>query len=77
MRGIEGTYWEEKVYNVHQAQDHVGNFRLMVAVAGEDQKRRDDVVGEHLPVVLSSLLNIDNHNLLQPKCVLDENVPFG
>lgn len=72
----EGTYWEEKVHDVHQAKDHVTDFRLVIAVAGEYQECRNDVMGEHLPVVLPLLLNVDYHDLLQPECVLDEGIPF-
>jgi hypothetical protein len=70
------TYWEEKIYNVHQAQNHVSDFRLMVTVTCEYQHRRDDVVGEHLPVVLPSLLDIDHQYLLQPEGILNKNVPL-
>ena len=48
----------------------------MVAVAGENQHGRDNVMCEHLPVVLSPFLDVDDHDLLQPKCVLREDVPF-
>lgn len=48
----------------------------MVSVAREDQKRSDNVVREHLPMVFSSLLDVDNEYLLQPEGVLDKNVPF-
>ena len=48
----------------------------MVSVAREDQKCSDNVVREHLPMVFSSLLDVDNEYLLQPEGVLDQNVPF-
>jgi len=48
----------------------------VVPVACEDQKGRDNVVREHLPIVFSLLLDVDDHNLLEPKGVLDEGVPF-
>lgn len=49
----------------------------MVSVAREDQKRSDNVVREHLPMVFSPLLDVDNEYLLQPEGVLDQNVPFS
>lgn len=49
----------------------------MVSVAREDQKRSDNVVREHLPMVFSPLLDVDNEYLLQPESVLDQNVPFS
>ena len=73
---MKETYWEKNVHNIHYAEDHVGDFRLVVAITGEYQARRDNVVGEHLPMVLPPLLNVDDHDLLQPECILDEDVPF-
>ncbi len=34
------------------------------------------MVAEHLPMVFPTLLDIDNHDLLEPETVLDENVKF-
>ncbi len=34
------------------------------------------MVREHLPVVFSPLFDVDDHDLLKPEGVLDENVPF-
>jgi len=48
----------------------------VVSVAREDQKCSDNVVREHLPMVFSPLLDVDNEYLLQPEGVLDQNVPF-
>jgi len=48
----------------------------VVSVAREDQKGCDNVVREHLPMVLSPLLDIDHEYLLQPEGVLDQNIPF-
>ena len=48
----------------------------MIAVTCEDQAGCDDVVSEHLQIVLSPLLDIDDHYLLEPERVLDEDVPF-
>jgi hypothetical protein len=42
----------------------------VVAVAGEYQNSGNNVVREHLPMVFPPLLNIDNHDLLQPESVL-------
>jgi hypothetical protein len=49
----------------------------VVAVGGENQNDSDNMVSEHLPMVLSSFFHIDNHNLLQPKGILDEDVELG
>ena len=34
------------------------------------------MVGEHLPVVLAALLNVDDENLLQPKGQLGKHIPL-
>lgn len=49
----------------------------MVAVAGENQHGRDNVMCEHLPMILSPFLDVDDQDLLKPKCVLHKNVPFS
>jgi hypothetical protein len=48
----------------------------VVAIACENQHCRDDMVREHLPMVFSPFLNVDHQDLLEPKCVLCQNVPF-
>jgi hypothetical protein len=76
QRGEGLKYWEKKFHNIHQAKDYVGDFRLVITVTREYQRRRDDMVGEHLPMVLPSLLHVDDHDLLQPEGILNENVPL-
>lgn len=39
-----------------------------------DQADGDDVVGEHLPVVLAALLDVDDDDLLEPEGELAEHV---
>lgn len=70
------TYWKEEIDNIHDAQDQVGNLNLMIPVCGKDQKIGNDVVGKHLPIILSTLLNVHDHDLLKPECELDQSVPF-
>jgi hypothetical protein len=73
----KGTYWENEIHDIHNAQNQVGYLGLVVSVAGENQEGCDNVVCEHLPMVLSPLLDIDHEYLLQPERVLDQNVPFA
>ena len=47
---------------------------MTVSVRGVNEADGDDVMGEHLPVVLSALFNVDNQNLLQPKGQLGKHV---
>ena len=49
----------------------------MVTVTGEDQNCRNNVVNEHLHVILPLLLDMNNQNLLKPESVLNEDVPFA
>ena len=48
----------------------------MVAVAGKHESAGDDMMCEHLPMILASFFDIDNKDLLQPECKLGEVVPF-
>lgn len=72
----DGSYCKYNIHNVHHAENNVADFRLMVAIAGEYQHRRDDVMRQHLPMVLASLLNVNDQDLLQPESVLNERVPL-
>lgn len=69
-----GTYREEDIDNIHDNQDKVSDTGVVIAVAGADESRGNDVMAQHLPVVLSSLLNLDNEHLLQPEAPLSKNV---
>ena len=73
-RGVAN--WEEKIYHIHQAEKHIGNFRLVITVTGKYQHCCDNVVGEHLPMVFPSLFDVNHQDLLQPKGILHENVPL-
>lgn len=47
---------------------------MVVAVGCDDQRDGDEVVGQHLPVVLATLLNVDHKDLLEPEAELREGV---
>jgi hypothetical protein len=70
------TYCEQNIYYIHEAENNVGYLRLVVPVTRKYQQGRHNVVREHLPVVFSSLLNVDHKDLLKPKSILYENIPF-
>lgn len=72
----ENTYRKNQVYSIHHAENQVCYFGLMVAITGENQASGDNVMREHLPMIFPPLLNVDDHDLLEPKGVLSENVPF-
>lgn len=48
----------------------------MIAITCEDQSGRDDVMYEHVPVILSPFFNVYDEDLLKPEGILDENVPL-
>lgn len=48
----------------------------MVSVACEHENAGDDMVGEHLPVILPPLLDVDNNDLLYPEGELYQVIPF-
>jgi hypothetical protein len=68
------TYGEHQIDYIHQTQDDVANLGLVVAVAANQEQTCDDVVGEHLPMILSALFNINDQDLLQPKAELSQIV---
>lgn len=47
---------------------------MVVSVASKDQGGGDDVVSEHLPMILAALLNVDDNHLLQPESPLAKEV---
>lgn len=58
------THGQDDVHNVHHAQNEIRDSGLVVAVRREDQSSGDNVMREHLPVVLSPGLDIDDQDLL-------------
>jgi len=70
------TYLKEYIHHIHQQQNDIPNPRLVKPKAHQDQRTRNDVMREHLPVVFPTLLDVDHDNLLQPECKLHEVVPF-
>ena len=76
MECEDKTYWQEEVDHVHQAEDDICDLCLMIAVACEYECASYDMMCEHLYIVLPSLLNMDNHDLLEPESKLDQDVPF-
>jgi hypothetical protein len=75
-RWVRSTYREEDIAKVHHAQNHVADLGLVEGVAAEEQHAGEDVVGEHLPMVLAVLLNIHHEQLLHPETELYEIVPL-
>ena len=70
------TYSEQDIAEVHHAEDDVADLGLVEAIAAHKKHAREDVMSEHLPVVLATLLNVHNEQLLHPKAELHKVVPF-
>lgn len=70
------AYWEEKIHNIHQTKNRDAHFRLMIAVTCEHETASNDVMDEHLPIIFSSLFNVDHNNLLNVEGELYEVVPL-
>jgi hypothetical protein len=68
------AYREDKIDNVHQNKNSIAGAHLPVSVGKCEQEDRDDVVREHLPVVLATFFNIDDEDLLYPERRLREVV---
>lgn len=71
------AYRQENIDQVHQDEDQVTDPGLVVVVGAGDQGDGNEVVGQHLPVVLAALLNVDDQDLLQPERPLRQEVGLG
>ena len=70
------SYREKEVDDIHQHQNEVADTGEAISVRGKNERDGDNVMGEHLPVVLAALLNVDNQDLLHPKAELGQHVPL-
>lgn len=71
------TYWKDEIHRIHGPENQIGHFGLVIAVTCEYQAGSNNMVGKHLPVVFSPFLEVEDHDLLEPKGILNENVPFS
>jgi hypothetical protein len=65
------TYWQDDIHKVHDSQYYDAHAHVVVSIREEKQSGREDVVCEHLRVVLALLLNVDDENLLDPETPLN------
>lgn len=70
------TYRQQKVDNVHQAQHHIRNIIETVDVSRTQQRAGNQMMGQHLVVILPLLLYVDDKNLLQPERQLHKQIPL-
>lgn len=64
------TYGEEQIDNIHEQKDKVADTRVAISVGRINQGVGNDVVGEHLPVILATLFDVDDQDLLDPEAEL-------
>jgi hypothetical protein len=55
----------------------MANPGLVVGIRGRDQYDGEEMVRQHLPVVLAALLDVDHNDLLQPESPLSQHVGLG
>lgn len=72
-----GTHRQEDVARIHQDEDNIASRGEMEGVRADEEHDGDDVVREHLPVVFSPLLDVDDENLLARKGTLNKVVCLG
>lgn len=77
ISGKVESYRKQDVHNIHQTQNGVSNFGLMITVASEDQDAGNNMMREHLGIVFPALFDVDYQDLLQIKCKLHEVIPLG
>lgn len=68
---VSSTHRQEDVDQVHRAQDRVADPGPVEDVAEHHQDGRDDVVSEHLVVVLARRLEVDDDDLVQVDCAAE------
>lgn len=70
------TYRKEEVHNIHQTKYHVGHIVKTVDIGGGEEGAGDNVVGEHLVVVLASLLDMNDEDGLDEESQFDKQIPL-
>ena len=70
------TYGEKEIHGIHQTQYNVGNIVKAVDISRGQKSAGNDVVGQHLVMILPPLFNVDDENLLQQEGQLHQEVPL-
>jgi hypothetical protein len=55
---------QNNVGKVHEAENQGTDAVLMISVGAKDKGAGEDMVSEHLPMVLAALLNVHHRDLL-------------
>lgn len=61
------AYRQQQVDNVHQTQYNVRNIIKTVDIGRGQESAGEDVVSQHLVVILSPFFHVDNQDLLEPE----------
>lgn len=70
------THWQDNVHHIHDTQNDCSDSHVVVAIRQEQKHCCEDVVGEHLRIILALLLNVHDNDLLNPEAPLDEVIPL-
>jgi hypothetical protein len=70
------AYGKSQINRVHHHQYQMADFSLVVGVASRNEGYGDEVMRQHLPMVLSAILNVDYKQLLDPERPLCQHVNF-
>ena len=68
------TYRKKSVWKIHTHKYSVTNPCIVTQVAQTDQQERIDVMRNQFPVILTRCLDLQDKDLLQPKCKLQQVV---
>jgi len=67
---------EEDVAKVHEDEDEATDAGVVECIRGVDEGDGDDVVGEHLIMVLPVRFGVEDEHLVDPECRLGQVVDF-
>lgn len=71
------TYGKKDITNVEQNQNQISDGSKVVSVRSNNQRDGDKVVAQHLPVIFTALLDMDDKNLLKPEPKLGQLIELG
>ena len=63
---------QEYVRQIHEHHEETSNPSVVIEVASEHEGNCDEVMGHHLPVVLTMGLRVEDEDLVAVKCALCE-----
>lgn len=61
------AYRQKQIHDIHQTQNHIRDVVEAVNISGGEEGAGDEMVGQHLVVILPPLLDVENEDLLHPE----------